>query len=179
MALIKIKSESMNLADDYAFTGTVTGAGTSTTPAFMAYRSSTQTGIADATPTKCIFDTERFDTDNCYDTSNGRFTPNVAGKYYVYAVATMNSNYASNVSLNFLHIRKNGTNFTQIAIDHRNVSNAYVAGQHAGLLIEMNGTTDYIEVYGYTDFANNNANNQFQGDSEGKETFFGAFRIAD
>ena len=28
MALIKIKSESMNLADDYAFTGTVTGAGT-------------------------------------------------------------------------------------------------------------------------------------------------------
>ena len=27
MALIKIKSESMNLADDYAFTGTVTGAG--------------------------------------------------------------------------------------------------------------------------------------------------------
>ena len=28
MALIKIKSESMDLADDYAFTGTVTGAGT-------------------------------------------------------------------------------------------------------------------------------------------------------
>tara|TARA_S200002703_G_C3758490_1_gene233440 strand:+ start:424 stop:912 length:489 start_codon:yes stop_codon:yes gene_type:complete len=27
MALIKIKSESMNLADDYAFTGTVSGAG--------------------------------------------------------------------------------------------------------------------------------------------------------
>ena len=34
MAITKIQSESMNLADTYAFTGTVTGASTPMTPAF-------------------------------------------------------------------------------------------------------------------------------------------------
>ena len=37
MAITKIQSESMNLADTYAFTGTVTGAGESNTPSFKAY----------------------------------------------------------------------------------------------------------------------------------------------
>ena len=34
MAITKIQSESLNLADTYAFTGTVTGAGGVNTPAF-------------------------------------------------------------------------------------------------------------------------------------------------
>ena len=35
MAITKIQSESMNLADTYAFTGTVTGAGGVNTPFFQ------------------------------------------------------------------------------------------------------------------------------------------------
>ena len=34
MAITKIQSESLNLADTYAFTGTVTGAGESNAPSF-------------------------------------------------------------------------------------------------------------------------------------------------
>ena len=34
MAITKIQSESLNLADTYAFTGTVTGAGLNNTPVF-------------------------------------------------------------------------------------------------------------------------------------------------
>ena len=41
MAIDKIQSESINLADNFAFTGTVTGAGGVNTPAFHAYLSST------------------------------------------------------------------------------------------------------------------------------------------
>jgi hypothetical protein len=37
MAIDKIQSESINLADNFAFTGTVTGAGGANTPAFHAY----------------------------------------------------------------------------------------------------------------------------------------------
>ena len=37
MAIDKIQSESINLADNFAFTGTVTGAGGVNTPAFKAY----------------------------------------------------------------------------------------------------------------------------------------------
>ena len=36
MAIDKIQSESINLADNFAFTGTVTGAGVSNTPCFQA-----------------------------------------------------------------------------------------------------------------------------------------------
>ena len=83
MAITKIQSESMNLADTYAFTGTVTGAGESNVPAFYAYLSSSQ-DINDSTNTKVQFNTELFDTDNTYDNStNYRFTPGVAGKYVI------------------------------------------------------------------------------------------------
>ena len=40
MAITKIQSESLNLADTYAFTGTVTGAGGDNTPSFKAHRTS-------------------------------------------------------------------------------------------------------------------------------------------
>ena len=39
MAITKIQSESLNLADTYDFTGTVTGAGGVMTPAFSVYLS--------------------------------------------------------------------------------------------------------------------------------------------
>jgi hypothetical protein len=62
----------------------------SSTPAFEAYSTADQT-ISDDVYTKVQFDTERFDTDNCYDnTTNYRFTPTVAGKYFIYAFARIN-----------------------------------------------------------------------------------------
>ena len=39
MAISKIQSESLNLADTFAFTGTVTGAGESNAPYFQAVSS--------------------------------------------------------------------------------------------------------------------------------------------
>ena len=56
MAINKIQSESINLADTFAFTGTVTGAGGVNTPAFQAYASSNQSQTND-TFTKIECDT--------------------------------------------------------------------------------------------------------------------------
>jgi len=107
MAIDKIQSESINLADNFAFTGTVTGAGGVNTPAFFA-RCSTQQSIANQTVTKIQFDTEIYDTDGKYDnSSNYRFTPGVAGKY----------NFTLSVSLDdvadqgnfYLYLYKNGS----------------------------------------------------------------------
>ena len=54
-------------------------------PAFEANLSANQS-IADNTTVKVEFDREVFDTDNCYDNStNYRFTPTKAGKYFVYS----------------------------------------------------------------------------------------------
>ena len=63
---------------------TFASAGGTNTPAFEAYLSANQT-ISHDTVTKIQFNTEVYDTDNCYDNStNYRFTPTTAGKYFVY-----------------------------------------------------------------------------------------------
>ena len=55
------------------------GAAVANTPAFEAYLSANQT-ISHDTVTKIQFNTEVYDTDNCYDNStNYRFTPTTAG----------------------------------------------------------------------------------------------------
>ena len=56
MAITKIQSESMNLADTYAFTGTVTGAGESNSPYFRATQNSGQS-ISNETTTLINYDT--------------------------------------------------------------------------------------------------------------------------
>ena len=85
MAIDKIQSESINLADTFAFTGTVTGAGETLKPSFRAKLSATQ-NVSSSTDVKAQFNTELFDTDSDYDNStNYRFTPTTAGKYFVNA----------------------------------------------------------------------------------------------
>jgi hypothetical protein len=63
-------------------------AGGTNTPAFRAYLSSNQT-INDATDTVVSLDSEDYDTDSAFDTSNYRFTvpSGEAGKYFFYAQA--------------------------------------------------------------------------------------------
>ena len=62
--------------------------GGTNTPAFRAYLSSNQT-INDATDTVVSLDSEDYDTDSAFDTSNYRFTvpSGEAGKYFFYAQA--------------------------------------------------------------------------------------------
>jgi len=93
VAIDKIQSESINLADNFAFTGTVSGAGGDNTPAFMAYLSSSQS-ISNTTSTKLIFQTEVFDTDSAYNTSDGLFTvPSNEGGKYFFKFATRLTNW--------------------------------------------------------------------------------------
>ena len=80
MAITKIQSESMNLADTYAFTGTVTGAGVSNTPYFYAYQSSVTTLAATAF-TKVDFQTEYQDSASAFSSSRFTVPSGQAGKY--------------------------------------------------------------------------------------------------
>ena len=85
MAIDKIQSESINLADNFSFTGTVTGAGGANTPAFLATAGSTNQTIANTTSTKINFGTEILDTDSAYDTSASTFTiPSGKGGVYIF-----------------------------------------------------------------------------------------------
>jgi hypothetical protein len=145
----------------------------SSTPAFEAYLSSDQTGITDNTATKVQFDTEAFDTDNCYDNStNYRFTPTKAGKYFVYSGINGDSNASANLTHMNLYIYKNGSLYRYIEQDFRTNYTFRITTQ-ANATIDMNGTTDYLEIYGVIDF--NSGTADFLAND--KNTYFGAYRI--
>ena len=96
------------LTSDGAGVVTPNASGIKNTPAFEAYLSSSQS-INDNTNTKIQFDTEVYDTDNCYDNStNYRFTPTTAGKYFIYGAVLMSSGATANLREAEVYIYKNG-----------------------------------------------------------------------
>ena len=172
MAIDKIQSESINLADNFAFTGTVSGAGGVNTPAFEATRSSNQT-ITHDTVTKIACNVETFDTAGDYDNStNYRFTPQTAGKYYVYANVTA---YLDIQQLNrfSLFIRKNGSNYKSSA-KYFNNNPARIIATYMGAVIDFNGSSDYIELFTKIEYVSSSTI-IIPGSSN--ELTFGAYKI--
>lgn len=118
---------------------------TSAGPAFSAYAANSQS-VTTATPTKIQLNTKEFDTNAAYDaTTTYRFTPLTAGYYQVsgnlsVAVTTGTTGYVA--------IYKNGSvykNGTTAVYTSGNFSSALF---EVNTLIYMNGTTDYIELWG-------------------------------
>ena len=142
------------------------------TPAFRAERSSSQS-ISNATNTKIQFNDENFDTDNCYDnTTNYRFTPNVAGKYFVYAQISSYGGATDALKEVNPAIRRNGSNFSRSSIGWVSATDYFhVATSYLSAVVDMNGTTDYVEVFQYAD-ATSTPNVQGSGFS-----YFGGYRI--
>jgi len=156
MAITKIQSESLNLADDFAFTGTITGAGGVNTPAFYARRTGSNQSIGDNVLTKAQFNTKDLDTNNCYDNStNYRFTPNVAGKYYVFSMIRSSSD-DSLLYESYMEFKKNGTFLPENTYVYISTGNHLIT-INAFAIVEMNGTTDYLEVFARMDRMTNNS----------------------
>jgi hypothetical protein len=103
-----------------AATGTVMVSGNM--PAFSAYQSSAQT-LSSATNTKIQFQTKEFDTASAFDNAtNYRFTPLVAGYYQI------SGGFKSGAG------NPNATTSNQWQVS---------------ALVYFNGSTDYVELYGY------------------------------
>ena len=121
---------------------TITVAATAA-PAFSAYQSSGQ-NITTATLTKLTINTEEFDTASCYDNAtNYRFTPNVAGYYQVNGVFAFNAPASTSLIL----IYKNGVRFKDGVLGSSTTLTNQ--GSNVSALIYMNGSTDYLELYGF------------------------------
>ena len=89
---------------------TAVAAGTNMTPAFSAYNNAA-TVLSDASLTTIKFDTENFDTDSAFDTSNYTFTvPSGEGGEYYFSVRAEVENGAIDRYDNFyVRLRKNGS----------------------------------------------------------------------
>ena len=155
-----------------ANSGTATGFGGAMPPAFHANLSANQT-VSNNTDTKVQFDTEVLDTDGCYDnSSNYRFTPTTAGKYFVYSTLHCNATAANNFLLGTTTIKKNGSNIIYSQMYQRTTGNGYSNAVCAFGVVDMNGSSDYIEAYGEANVTTGSPNFQSGGFSR-----FGGFRI--
>jgi hypothetical protein len=125
-----------------AQTGTLNAAG----PAFNAYLTATQ-NVSASTFTKVQLNAELFDTNNNFDsTTNYRFTPTVAG-YYFFQGSFIAQQVSGTGSVALAAIYKNGTNISQ-----NELTSTFSSGltMQTSILAYMNGTTDYVELYAYT-----------------------------
>ena len=163
--------------DTFTVPSGVTVAGAmANTPAFQAYNSSDQGSMGDNTYTKLILNTEVYDTDSAYDnSSNYRFTPQVAGKYYCYGQVTIaaqgGNDDAKELGLKFY---KNGSAATNLVRQ-----SLYNLGYHntpsltLSAVIDFNGSSDYIELYAKINTVGNGTNST----ATGNESRFGAYRL--
>jgi hypothetical protein len=144
-------------------------------PAFFAELSANQTGLTDNVYTKAQCNTEILDTDGYYDNStNYRFTPLVAGKYYVYGQVTGDTANTNLVAFDSA-LYKNGS---LLQTNYSIFSANYAASQSLSIqsIVDMNGTTDYLELFGRVNVNTGTTILFFGGD---QMTSFGAFRIGD
>ena len=175
----KLDADGLDLTDTFAFTGTVTGAGGTNTPAFEAYLSGDQ-NIGDSSLTKITFQTEVYDDGGGYDNSSAyRFTvpSGQGGTYRFYTTLNFDDNQnAQKIGFRQLFFYKNGESYAFFYNDQgtaKAVSSNFGSGQ---ITLFLNAT-DYVEVYamiGQTD--DNDAT--ITGYSNGKRySVFGGYKI--
>ena len=111
-------------------------------PAFSA--SCGSLSLAASTFTKMPYSSETFDTNNNYDpTTNYRFTPTVAGYYWIKNQFFLGVSTGRTVA----SIYKNSGEVCQTLVPS-SATNGGISVVSQGL-IYLNGTTDYVEAYGY------------------------------
>jgi len=121
-------------------------AGGSSGPAFRAFRNTSAQSVTAATWTKVQLNGETFDTASCFDsTTNYRFTPNVSG-YYSLLANLLGEVQSATTQFVSVAIYKNGSVVAQ-GTKPMGMGDEGVAVVND--LIYFNGTTDYVELYGF------------------------------
>jgi hypothetical protein len=135
-------TNALNYYDGSAWTAVGSGGGAGVVSAFLAVKNSTQS-VASNTPTKQTWGSETFDTLGDFDLANGRFTPSIAGLYVVTASAGITASASSDWVVSYIY--KNGTSIassTDVAAATGNVLSVATP-----IVVQMNGTTDYLEAW--------------------------------
>jgi hypothetical protein len=111
-------------------------------PTVYAYQSAgNDLSLTTSTTTKVLFNTEVWDTANCFASST--FTPNVAGYYQINFLGQTHQ-FLSGRAQCFAY--KNGSAYLFSEFNFNSANTLYPTYAINGL-IYCNGTTDYIEIY--------------------------------
>jgi hypothetical protein len=110
-------------------------------PAFSCTMSANQ-NLTGTAYTVLQFNTEEFDTANCFDTSTYRFTPNIAGYYAISGAFSLSS-----TGVPLIYVYKNGTGYKRGTYTF----SATLFAINMSCLVYFNGTTDYVQLIGRTE----------------------------
>ena len=175
MAITKIQSESLNLADTYAFTGTVTGAGGVNTPYFSAHKTSNQ-DINNGASAKLTFEAVSDEsTSGVFDLTNNKFTATEAGKYLFQFKVTF-FDTANQIYRADAYFYQNGSDKRKnIFFDNAGSIREVVLTE---TWIQNVSVNDYFEMYAFLN-TNDGGSCAIAGnaDSSAKETVFSAMKI--
>ena len=144
-------------------------------PAFEASLAADQT-ISNATYTTVTATQENLDTDNAYDTSTYKFTPQVSGKYFYYSQIRFRIG-GNNLNDLILRVLKNDTSTTVSNSTFFGGSSDEQVTLYASGIVDLNGSTDNIFFQGYASVSSGSP--YFESAGSGNATFFGAYRIGD
>jgi hypothetical protein len=133
-------------------------------PTFLVSRTSNQ-AIPNTTETIIQFNNEISDTSNVFNTSTYRFTPAVAGTYWISACARMNA--SEDFDIYTLTILKNGTGIARVDKRHENNESLYIA------LLDIANATDYYQISVYQ---NSGGTRDLLGDNT-EFTYFQGFKL--
>ena len=130
--------------------GTATGFGVAGTNLFEATMGSDQTSVSDATWTKVLYNTDSFDADNVFDTSNNRFVAPAAGKYLMLAKVGIFPNTANGNKAQTRFYKNGGSVGDTVMVVGLGGSDNYIAENYLinSRIFDL-AQNDYIEYYGY------------------------------
>ena len=112
----------------------------SNAPAFSVHKNGTPQYITSGMYAELTWSVKLFDTGGRFDLALGRFTPNVAGKYLVQGAV-----YCGNGTDCYAVVRKNGGSTENGFSRNGGADQATVS-----TILDMNGTSDYAELWMYT-----------------------------
>ena len=120
------------------------------TPAFHAYKSSSDNTVTDNTYVKVTLESELLDSDSAWDVSTSKFTPQVAGKYLIMGGVYVYAGSTGTLRNSYTLIYKNGS---EVGYARNNFQANDISASHVTFqaVVDMNGSTDYVELYGAID----------------------------
>jgi len=116
-------------------------------PTFSAYVSTAQ-NVSGSTWTKAACDGTQFNVGSCYSTSTYRFTPTVPG-YYLITGQIYPASYGNNPYTIGCSIYKNGSAYINNFQGNASSSSYSNGTPVVTTIIYMNGSSDYVELWGY------------------------------
>ena len=136
-----------------ANSGTATGFGGTTAPYVSVYRNGDQ-NLTDAIHTKIEFNSEIVDSANAFDSStNYRFTPQTSGYYFVSLNVGTGAQSDNATDKIIASIYKNGSSASGAVAtrDWDTVGINYNDQVNTSTVVQLNGSSDYIEGWAYID----------------------------